>query len=237
MPDSTTRAGLFSLPWRILIAPVRSWRQVPLHEFPWPAILASWTLSALGWLLTARQLSELGQVAGLGYSKSLQSGPGLLAVAVLLFPLSLAIISGLGLLAKLGLAILGHRLSFSTTAALAGYALLPASLGNFMGRVLFFFAQPLAEDARQAVALQLKPFTLGAAELLPGLFAPLSLQWFAATYLDLFGLWGLVLLILGLRHFLGLSRFSSVWAFSVLVLLLLLVLTGLWQAAQGIAAP
>jgi len=221
----------------MLVTPVSAWRQVPAQAFPWPAIFASWLLSALGWLLTARQLSELSQTAGLGSSKALYSGVGLVALAVLQYPLALGIICGLGLLAKLGLAILGHRLSFCSAAALAGYALLPATLGNFLGRVLFFFAQPLAQDARQAIALQLKPFTLGLAEFLPQFSWPLSLPWFAATYFDFFGLWALMLVFLGLRHFLGLGRFAAVWACSVLVLLLLLVLTGLWQAAQGIAAP
>lgn len=237
MPGSERVAAGSSLPWSILITPVLTWRALAGAKFPWPAILAQWLFSALGWLLSARLMAELGLAAGLNTSHAMYSGAGLLAVAILLLPLVTVANLLLAAMIRLWLLLAGFRLQHIQCLNWIAYALLPFMLGAFLGRVLFCFVQPLADNSAQAMALQLRPFTCSLAELWPRSFPPLSLQWFCATYLDLFGLWSLLCLWLGARHYFGLSLARSAWAMGALVLLLLLVLTGLWQATQGLLAP
>jgi hypothetical protein len=105
------------------------------------------------------------------------------------------------------------------------YGALPIYLGRCLGFVSFAVVQPLSEDARDAWALQFNPYSPG----LAGLFERLSYPWVLASSFDLFGIWSLILLLLGARHFLRLTPAATAWAGVVLMLLWLAALTLVWR--------
>lgn len=92
--------------------------------------------------------------------------------------------------------------------------------------------QPLAFDTAAAFAAHLKPFSLGVLTLWPSASPALSIGWFFAAFCDLFGLWSLVIIWIGLREFCRLSTGNSRWVLLTLVLILASSLAAAWQVAQ-----
>jgi hypothetical protein len=236
MNSTAEQPPAFALPWRMLVAPSLTWRKVAERPQYWPAIAAQWLLAALGWLLTARLMLELSSVAGVPVSPGLYSPLGRIISAVFLLPVVLAGNAALAGATYGVLLVFGQRVAFSRLLTWVSYAVLPAALGAALSRVIFLFAQPLAQDHAAALALQLRPFAFGLVTFWPHTFPPLSFVWFLASYFDIFALWGWLLAALGVRRLLGLSARQGLWLILALVLLFTIALTGYWQVMRQYAS-
>jgi hypothetical protein len=222
---ATPDINAYSLPWRLLVSPVSAWRLIAEHPSAWPALFTQWILVLAYGLLAARPLAELWSAAGLG-SIAANSNTMSHIVGLLLFlPLNIALAALCAWLVRLTLQALSIKLSFRQALTWTAYGALPVFLGRFLGFIGFAIVQPLSNDARDAWALQFNPFSPG----LAGMFERLSYPWVLACSFDLFGLWSLLLLALGARHFLRLSPGQSAWAIALLVLLWLAALTLVWR--------
>ena len=110
--------------------------------------------------------------------------------------------------------------------------MLPSSAGALLSYLLFAIVRPLATSPDHSLALMLKPYSMGPAMFLPEALPPLSFGWFVCSYLDVFGIWSLVLLISGALHFLQLNARKTLWLTLGLMLLSFALITGLWNAVQ-----
>ena len=225
-------ASPYALPWRILVAPVDSWRQLCTRPSPWPALLTQWLLLVLYALVATRPLAELWDAAGLGKLASGDSNFGRwLGILLLYLPLNLLIAALTAVAARFALLLVAIRIDFRQALTWTAYSALPVYLGRCLGFLGFSIVQPLARDAQDVWALMFSPFSPG----LAGLFPPLSYPWVMASSFDLFGIWSLILLGLGARHFLALTPSRSAWAMLVIMLLWLAALTVVWRGM--LAAP
>lgn len=216
-----------SLPWELLVQPAATWRRLQLQPYSWPAILTQGLLLYAGWLLAARPMLELQAVA---IGSDPQTPAALAGLALPLFALALAL--GLAGVLWLWFSLLGLRFGYRQMLVWSAYGLLPLYLGRALGLLSFAIIRPLAETPLDALALTINPLSLG----LAGLFEPLSYPWVLGSAFDLFGVWSVLLLALGARHFLELHGSRRGWVLVALLLLFLLVLTALWRGLQaGIA--
>ena len=220
------------VPWRVLVAPHEGWRQVSLRPAWWWAVATQWLLAVAAWLTGRQPAAELLQAAGLVENGGqFSTGGALWGISLLLLLLlaTNALLAGVGVVVFLAL---GQRIAYHKSLSWISYGVLPLTLGLLASRLLFAVVQPLAVDPQHALALLIRPYSMGPASFFPQLFPPLSISWFAASYLDLFGIWSLWLLIIGARVLSGLSSRQTIWLAVLLVLLSLAILTGFWQGSQ-----
>lgn len=221
-----------SAPWRLLVAPVCTWRGIGTQSVWWAPVATQWVLAAVGFSLTARTMSELAFTAGLRSSSAAVPWYGVLGGAVLLLPVVLILNLVHTLLAWVWLKLIGSGIDLVRLFVWLAGGALPFVLGSTLGLVVFAAVQPLAQDPATALALQLRPFAGGLTTLLPEHFEPLTFTWFIAAYFDIFGLWSILLVALGARHYLGYSKRRTAWVVIALVLLWGLGVTCLWHVAQ-----
>lgn len=138
------------------------------------------------------QAAKLGAVAG-------YAGAG--------FGPALAIL-GTGLACWLAFKVAGTRPELKATMAVAAHALLPLFLARLLTLPAVFLQAPLAA----ADVPRLLPSSLAA--LLPAGTSPLALA--AASSVDLFTAWAVVLLVVGMARVTGASRLRSATVISVL---------------------
>ena len=224
--------AVFTLPWRVLVAPVRLWRERAASTPWWPGL--AWQVAAvlLGRLLSLHAVSELDAAAhvpqahgtaavGWSIASLLLTGTGVVLA-------NLALAAGIMLLVR----VTGATVRFRDSMVVASLALVPFALGDALGRTVLAAALPLSRDVAGVWAAHLRPFSLGLATLFPTAFPPLSFQWWLAAYFDAFGLWSVLLLGLGLRHLTQTAVHRVLWILAGLMLLFTLALAGLWQLGQ-----
>lgn len=155
-------------------------------------------------------------------------------IVSLLLTLLAVIAANLALALAIRLASLfaGSSIGWRQAGALACYALLPFALGDALGRICFAVILPLSKTMAGAWATHLRPFSLGLATFAPVGFTPLSLPWFFASFFDLFGIWSLASIWLGLRELAQTLRMRRSWIMLGVVLLLALALAAAWQVCQ-----
>ncbi len=219
-------------PWRILITPSETWVQLRKHPTWWYAVLAQWVIASPAMLISSREVEQLAWAAGFG--DSTQSSTwislvgGLLSTAVVILVVNLIAALACWLVA----AMIGQLCSFKQALTWLAHGALPYILGVAVSWLLLTIAPLTPESPDHALALLLRPSSLGPAPYLQQAIPPLSLLWFVTSYLDVFGLWSLALLTLGARYFLKASVRQTAWIAGLLVLLYLVVLTSVWQASQ-----
>lgn len=216
--------------WRVLVAASNGWQDVRQSPSWWWALLTHWFLQVLTGLLVYKPMLQLASETGLGVppDRSFALGLAVLAIAGSVV-LTMLIAAAAG---SVVLLTLGMRTSFAGLLSWVSYGLLPLAVGQCAGGLLFAIVQPLTQDPVQALAISLRPYSFGIAGLLPDLLPPLSFGWFAASYLDLFGLWALVLLLIGAQVLFGTQRMHLLWLGFELVLVFSVIITGLWLASQ-----
>ena len=223
-------------PWRFLVQPVSCWRELADGSPLAPVISSQILLSVLGALLASRPYSVLAEDFGLG---RLPVAGGFFALVTLLITAALTVLAidllWAALLSVAGL-IVGSRIAPRRAFTLAAYSLLPVVLGTALGQLVLAISQYVPTDRSEALALRLRPFPFSLAAFPAAGIEPLSISWFFLAYFDLFLLWGLAVLWLGLRHYERLTPRASSWILSALVLLLALGLTGLWKGVQTVMA-
>jgi hypothetical protein len=216
--------------WRVLVAASKGWQEVRQCPSWWWALLTHWVLQVLTGLLVYKPMLQLASQTGLGVPADYSLAPPLAILAIALSVVVSMLIAAAG--GGVVLLTLGIRRSFAGLMSWVSYGLLPLSLGQCAGGLLFAIVQPLTQDSEQALALSLRPYSFGAAGLMPDLLPPLSFGWFVASYFDLFGLWALVLLLVGARELFGTQRVHLLWLGLELVLVFSVIITGLWLASQ-----
>jgi hypothetical protein len=221
-----------SAPWRLLVAPVRTWREIGAQSLWWTPVVAQWVLVAAGFGLSARTMSELAFTAGLRSTSVAVPWYGVLGGVALLLPVTVILNLIHTLVAWLWLKLVGSGIELTRLFVWLACGMLPFVLGNALGQVVFAAVQPLAQNPAAALSLQLRPFAAGLTTFLPGHFDPLSFPWFIAAYFDIFGIWSILLVALGARHYLGYGRRRTAWVVFALVLLWGLSVTCLWQGTQ-----
>lgn len=221
----------WTTPLRLLVEPARAWNDLAVAPSALPAFLYHVITIIATWLINAQLYSEVVVAAGIGSSKTMT---GLTLVEVTLQSLISVAVTALLLALALWVVtrLVAASASFRHSWALALNGSLPLAVGWLYGSLLFFFVKPLSIDLLTAISLLLKPYSLGLITFMPGHFAALSLPWFFATYFDLFGIWSIILVIIGMARFLGVERSKLAWAVLSLMLLLALIITGLWQVIQ-----
>lgn len=177
-------------------------------------------------------MAELAALAGLRnepIEPTFASMLGLALAAAVLLAGGMLLAGGLGWAILLSL---GVRTPFGTTLAWTAYGLIPVSLGQLAGGLVFAIVRPLTNNQVEALALGLKPYSFGLISILPEQFPILSFNWFLGSYLDVFGLWALALLIGGARLLCGVQFRSLLWLGLELMLVFIVIITGLWLASQ-----
>jgi len=228
------RRPAVSVPWQLLVRPVGAWQELRDHPVWWPALAGHVLLAWFSWLVTLGSVRQIDVAAGISDLFPPLKLPDSLIWLILL---AAAIALGCMILAAVArwwLMLAGQIQPFRRALTWLVYSLLPLSLGQALGCLTLALVQPLTSDPAEAIALQLRPFSLGLAAFMPRWFPPLSFQWHLASFADLFGLWSLALLALGARHFLGLAPRAVLWSVLALMLLWLLVIAGLWLATQQV---
>lgn len=145
-----------------------------------------------------------------------------------------AFVAGAALLAWLAGMLAGLKLPYAKVFVWMAYGLQPALLGLLLGYIVFAVTHPLTRQAEYALALLVKPFSLNLALFLGNSFQPLSLGWVFASYIDVFGIWSLVVLAVGAHRFLGVTGLRLLWFMLALLVMLLLVLVAWWQLLLGL---
>lgn len=223
--------GIWATPLRLLVEPAQGWSSLKETPAVLPAFAYHCAVIVFTWLLNAQLYSEIAVAASIGPAKTLSSYS---LVAILIQ--SVISVTALTLLLA-GAVWIATRLlpagpRFYHCWVIAVNGSLPLAVGWLYSSLMIFFVKPLAADALTALSLLLKPFSLGLASIWSEGFDPLSLPWFFASYLDLFGIWAIVLICIGLARYLATDLRHLLWPLLALVLLLLLLLTGLWQVIQ-----
>lgn len=216
----------------MLVAPNQTWEWLSVTPMIWPAI--AWQLGALA-VGRAVSVHAMVQIDAAAKQPIAQNNAGLLWFFISLLINALILLAGNMLLAlalKLVAAAVGAVISFHQAIVLAVFALLPAIFGDTLSRVAVGVIQPLSVDLAGVWAAHIKPFSLGLATILPQRFAPLSLPWYFASFVDAFALWSLACLWLGLKRFAGFNFLRTSWVTLGVMLILALVLAALWQAGQ-----
>lgn len=219
-------------PWRMLITPSEIWVQLRKHPSWWYAVLAQWVIASPAMLISRRDVEQLAWTAGFGVSAQSSTwaslAGGLFSTAVVILVVNLLAALACWLVA----AMVGQPCGFRQALTWLAHSALPYVLGVAVSWLLLTIAPITPDSPDHALALLLRPSSLGPAPYLQQAIPPLSLLWFVASYLDVFGLWSLALLALGARYFLGANVRQTTWIAGLLVLLCLAVLTSVWQASQ-----
>jgi hypothetical protein len=232
--DRLTNTARLSWPWVILVQPSVIWTGLAASSgLLWlPALLWQLAALAISRVLSAHAMVELDYAAQQSAASAVWSWPRFLFSLVALGLLCIAANTAFAAAILLSANINGSKLTWRQAFTTATYSLIPFALGDALARAAFAMIQPLSHEISGVWAAHLKPFSLGAITFAPDLFPPLSLSWLFCAYFDFFGLWSLLLLWLGLRHFVGLKLARSAWTMLALVLLLALAIAAAWQALQ-----
>jgi|GEM_PF-4075823 len=216
--------------WRVLVGASEGWQEVRQGSAWWWAVLIHWVLQALTALLVYEPMLQLASQTGL---HALSDQAWALALAILAIALSVVVSMLIAAAAgSVALLALGIRSSYTRLLSWVSYGLLPLALGQCAAGLLFSIVRPLTQDPVQALSLSLRPYSFGVAGMIPEVLPPLSFGWFVASYFDLFGLWAMVLLLIGARAVFGLQRLHILWLGLELVLVFSVIITGLWLASQ-----
>jgi hypothetical protein len=220
--------------WHVLVAPTQVFSSAMLGDAWLSPLISIWLMLLAAQLVSIQSATDLLQHSGLNVTAAM---PGwlqfswqaaLLVIGVVVFT------AGAALLAWLAAMLAGLKLSYPRVFVWMAYGLQPALLGLLLGYFSFAITHPLTRQAEHALALLVKPFSLNLALFLGNSFQPLSLGWVFASYIDVFGIWSLVVLAIGAHRFLGITGLRLLWFMLALVLMLLLVLVAWWQLLQGL---
>jgi hypothetical protein len=211
--------------FQMLVAPGSAWQALSQSPAPLPALLAQALLTVLGFFLARRPYAELWEAAGVGAAAGDTPGAAGLNIVLILLALLMYNLAAAALVFGL-LRLATIRLSFRQALVWIAYGTMPLYFGKLLGALTFAIVRPLTQDAGQALIWQLSPSGLS----FGWLFSPLSLPWLLVSSLDLFALWSLVVLTMGCRHLLALSPSRTVLAMTMLMLLWLAALAGLWYS-------
>lgn len=228
-----------ALPWLTLVRPAAVWRHLASNQGveAWGyALLAQWLLLGTAQVIAIKPSFELAQYSGL---TAAQLPPSWLAVVWQLILYALGVVLANALLS--GTIWIAARLSsqmhpYSKLFTLTSFSMIPAILGSVLGTLVFSLTQPLTRQASHALALIIRPFTLSLASLPPLSNEPLSLGWVFASYLDVFGIWSLLVFSIGSTILLRLTFKQSAWLVLGVVISLAAGLTAWWRVLQA-AAP
>ena len=226
-----SQAAQAHLPALALVSPGLAWERLSRSSSLYPAFAYQAVILFASWVIGASALREMALFSGFGY----KFGVNLFSVLFTLVQSVIAVLAFNALVAialVLALKLLGIQLRFKKLFFFTLVVMLPFVLGLLIGSVNLFFQRPLSSDVLVVVATYLKPFSLGLVSLFPQNFPHLSLPWFLASYFDFFGIWSVVLSFFGFRYFFGFPWQRSLWATISLVLVLILLVTLLWQAIQ-----
>jgi hypothetical protein len=216
----------------MLVTPGQVWAWLAEAPKFWPAIM--WQLGALaiGRAISVHAMIDLDaavkQSAPQNSTTSLWFCVSLLIMALMLFAGNLLFALAL----KAVTAAVGAAISWRQAMVLAVFALLPAILGDTLSRISMGVIRPLSTDMAGVWAAHLRPFSLGLATFIPQRFASLSLPWHFAAFVDVFAVWSLLCLWLGLKRFAGFNSLRASWVILGVMLILALVLAAIWQAGQ-----
>jgi len=218
--------------WRILVAPKSTWIALRAGGGLLDALYIQWLMLLLASLLVQRPLYEVFTTARIAGTAEATSIAQLLMLAIALVVMIVLINMFAAGLLKLAALPLGEYPSFAACLTCIVFSLIPVMLGSLVAALLFALIQPLSDDPSQAIALALRPYSFGLATFLPRYFPPVTLSWFIASYLDVFSLWGLWLIITGANWYLGISRRKTAWLVFELMILSVAIIIGLWQYMQ-----
>lgn len=232
MSAQQARPAVAAWPWSMLVAPSQTWTWLAEAPQLWIAIL--WQLAALslGRVISEHAMMDLDAAAKQSVP---QNSAAVLWFLASLLIMALLLVAGnllFALVLKFIAAAVGAAIAWRRALVLAAFALIPVVFGDALSRVALGVIQPLSADMAGVWAAHLRPFSLGLGTVMPQLLPPLSLPWHLGSFLDLFGLWSLACLWLGLRRFAGFSSLRSSWIMLGVMLILALVLAAIWQAGQ-----
>ncbi|MCB1220919.1 MAG: YIP1 family protein [Planctomycetales bacterium] len=215
-------------PWHLMVRPVLTWQQLADRRSLLFALLWQWLLLSLAEIVGSPVML---QVAG---NPREGSAAWLVPLGVLIgfIPLTLLMNAAFAGLCWLFFRLLGIPRSYSDFLHWTAYGMLPFVLGTFLGRLCLELLHPAMIPQVLEAPLQFRGLSIGPVSWIASNWHPLEFNWVAASYLDIFGIWSLVLLALGLRHFLKAERSQGIIASVAMLLLCMLVITGIWQLFQ-----
>jgi hypothetical protein len=218
-----------TVPWKLLVQPGDYWRAARVTTPIGAVLLCQAALIFSGSLCSLKAQFLLAETFGWSASSGSLLALALLAPVALISVLAVDLLWA-GLL-MISAAVSGTRIAFSEAFALCAAALLPSFLGQALGQLVFGIAQYMPSQHSEALALRIRPFPFSWLVMAGGL-EPLSFGWFFAAYFDLFALWSVYLLWLGLRSRLELPARTATWICASLVISLALALTAVWRGLQ-----
>lgn len=230
---ATNQAPAAALPWRLLVAPVSGWLDIRGRHVLFHALAWQWLLLCMAELVAAPAT----HVASNSPAESYNAGLRAVGVLVGFIPLTLVLNAAFAALSWLLFRIVGLPRSFSEFLHWTACGMLPFVLGALAGRIILEMLQPPALHQALLAPLQFRGISIGAANWFPAAFRPLEFSWVTFSFLDVFGIWSLVLLALGLRHFLKAGIQESILGSLCLLLLSGGLLTVIWQLFQSLAGP
>ncbi|MBN2083055.1 YIP1 family protein [bacterium] len=225
-------ANMLATPWQILVSPTNTCQQLIATPQWWPAFMTQWILVLLSSLVVRSPMLELLESAGVGGGRDRLTPSLVISLALLLFFWLIICNLLAAALLKLAAALVGGRVGYRLCLVAVTHGFMPIALGYVLSAITFLIIQPLSVNPIEAVTLSIKPYSFGLATLAPHLFPPATFAWFLASYLDVLGLWALVLIVTASLRFLGLSKTQAIWLAGELMLLSFAVITGWWQITQ-----
>jgi hypothetical protein len=210
--------------------PSALWSQ-PLRRVIGYGLLMQWAILSLGKIIAMPENRDLAHLAEGSNPTAIRVADLVLLVFATAFTVLAANLALAALLWGIA-ALLGLSSSFTQLTAVASVALLPLMLGRAVGLTLLALWMPLSHSPTELWAWRLWPFSAGLATWLPNPPPALSLGWAFLSVIDVFGIWTLWLLYVGMVHGTGIPARLRPWVGVMLVLLCCAVALGLWQAGQ-----
>ncbi len=222
-----------ALPWRLMVRPVAGWHEIGGRQVLFHALAWQWLLLSLAELIASPVMLQISGATPEGNAGWLKP----LGIVIGFLPLVLFLNAAFAALCWLFFRIIGLPRSYAEFLHWSAFGLLAFVLGTLLGRLCLELLHPASLHHALLAPLQFRGISIGLASWFPSLLQPLEFSWVALSFLDFFGLWSILLLALGLRHYLKASRHESVISSVALVMLCFALLTGIWQLFQRLAGP
>ena len=219
------------MPWQLMVRPVSVWTELQTRGSLITALAWQWLLLCLAELVASPVVLEAAGNPAEGSARWLRP----LGVLLAFIPLTLLMNALLATLCWLLFRLLGLNRSYASFLHWSAYGMLPFVLGTFLGRLSLELLHPQQIPKVLAAPLQFRGISIGLASWLPAGQQALGFGWVSLSYLDVFGIWSLILLGLGLRHYLRAERSQSMLGSLALLLLSLLLITGIWRIFHQLA--
>ena len=217
----------------MMVRPVGSWLDMTAGSSVWYALFWQWIFLSLAEIISMPVLRSLTGPEPEGNSQLLRP----LVVLLGFLPLTLLLNATFAGLSWLFFRFIGLPRSFNDFLTWTAYGMLPLALGTLAGKLCLELMYPSSLPHSLLAPLEFRGISFGLSSWFPALLQPLEFAWLLFFFVDLFGIWSIALLCLGLRHFMRASRAESLLGSLCLLLLSFVLLTGIWQLVQRMAGP